>query len=76
MSPILQALGIDQMNIDERIALANAIWDSIGEQSHSPLITEPQRQELERRLTEHQANPNDVIPWEQIRADALKRFQK
>jgi putative addiction module component (TIGR02574 family) len=76
MDATLQALGIDKMSIDERIALASAIWESIASEPHPPLLTEAQRQELERRLADHAAHPDDVIPWDQIEADALARFRR
>ncbi len=76
MPPTLQALGIDRLSIEDRIALAQAIWDSIAAEPHPPLLTEAQRQELQRRLDDHQANPNDVVPWEQVKAEALARFRK
>ncbi len=76
MAPTLQALGIDRMSIEDRIALATAIWDSIASEPHPPLLTEAQRQELDRRLAEHASNPDDVVPWEQVKAEALARFQR
>lgn len=75
MAPDLLALGIDRLSIDERIALANAIWDSIGTTPHEPLLTAEQRDELQRRLDHHATHPDDVVPWEQIKADALARFR-
>jgi putative addiction module component (TIGR02574 family) len=66
---------IDRLCVDKRIALAQALWDSIAAEPHPPLLTEAQRQELERRLADHQADPSDVVPWEQIKAEALARFQ-
>jgi putative addiction module component (TIGR02574 family) len=69
-------LGIDRLSVEDRIALAQAIWDSIPAQPHPPLLTEAQRRELERRLADHEANPGDVVPWEQIKAEALARFQR
>jgi putative addiction module component (TIGR02574 family) len=63
------------MSVEDRIALALAIWDSIAAEPHPPLLTEAQRQELQRRLDDHQANPEDVVPWEQIKAEALARFR-
>jgi putative addiction module component (TIGR02574 family) len=75
MAPTLQALGIDQLSIEDRIALAQAIWDSIAAEPHPPLLTEAQRLELERRLADHQANPADVVPWEQVKAEELARFR-
>jgi putative addiction module component (TIGR02574 family) len=76
MTPTLQALGIDRMSVEDRIALATAIWGSIAAEPHPPLLTEAQRRELERRLADHAANPDDVIPWEQVKAEALARFQR
>ncbi len=76
MAPTLEALGIDRMSLDDRIALATAIWDSIAAEPHPPLLTEAQRLELDRRLADHAANPDDVVPWEQVKAEALARFQR
>ncbi|HKB36649.1 MAG TPA: addiction module protein [Gemmataceae bacterium] len=76
MAPSLQKLGIDKLSIEDRLALIQAIWDSIATEPHPPLLTEAQRQELERRLAAHEANPEDVIPWEQVKAEALARFQR
>lgn len=76
MAPTLQALGIDRMSVEDRIALAAAIWDSIAAEPHPPLLTEAQRQELDKRLADHAANPGDVVPWEQVKAEALARFRR
>ncbi len=76
MATTLEALGIDRMSVEDRIALAMAIWDSIAAEPHPPLLTEAQRLELDRRLADHAANPDDVLPWEQVKAEALARFQR
>jgi len=76
MAPTLEALGIDRLSVEDRIALVMAIWDSIDAQPHPPLLTDAQRLELQRRLADHEANPDDVVPWEQIKAEALARFRK
>ncbi len=76
MAPTLQALGIDRMSVEDRIALATAIWDSIAAEPHPTLLTATQRLELERRLAGHAAHPEDVIPWEQVKAEALARFKR
>lgn len=74
MAPTLQALGIDRMSVEDRIALATAIWDRIAAEPHPPLLTEAQRHELEHRLADNALNPDDVVPWEQIRVEARARF--
>jgi hypothetical protein len=41
-----------------------------------PELTEAQQQELERRLAAHTASPEDVAPWEEIKAQALARARR
>lgn len=76
MAMHMKDFGIDRLSVDERLALMHEIWDSIAAEPGHTHLTEPQRRELERRLAEHEANPRDVVPWEQVKADALARFQK
>jgi putative addiction module component (TIGR02574 family) len=76
MTAPLQTLGIDRMSVEDRIALATAIWDTIATEPHPPFLTEVQRQELDRRRAEHSSRPEDVIPWENIKAEALTRFRQ
>lgn len=76
MSPTLKALGIDRLSAVERIALAQEILDSVVAEQPPAALSEAKRQELERRLADHQANPADVIPWEQIETEAMARFSR
>ena len=39
-------------------------------------LTEAQRQEIDRRLAAHRANPQAAIPWEQVEAEALARLRR
>jgi putative addiction module component (TIGR02574 family) len=64
-----------QLPIAERIRLVEAIWDSIAEESDAVPLTDAQRAELDRRLAEHEADPDDVAPWEDIKASITKRLQ-
>jgi putative addiction module component (TIGR02574 family) len=72
----LQALGIDRLSIAERIALVQAIWDSIAADVERAPLTEAQRQEVDRRLAAHRANPQAAVPWEQVEAEALARLRR
>lgn len=76
MSPTLRDLGIDRLSAGQRIALAQEILDSVVVEQPSAPLSEAKRQELARRLADHEANPGDVIPWEQIKAEALERFRR
>ena len=76
MSPTVRSLGIDRLPVEQRIALGRELWDSIDAEPHPPLLTEPQRQELDRRIADHARNPDDVIPWEQVKRDAESRYRR
>jgi putative addiction module component (TIGR02574 family) len=77
MPPTMKELGIDRLSIEDRIALAQEIWDSIAvEPNRPPLLSEALRRELERRVAEADASPDDVVPWEEVLAKALARFRK
>ena len=76
MAPTLQSLGIDKLSIEERIRLVQEIWDSIAQEIERSPLTESQRQEVDRRLAAHRANPQATIPWEQVEAEALARLRQ
>lgn len=67
---------IMMLPIPERIELAKAILDSIAVESIPSELTDAQRQELERRLADDQANPDDVVSWEEIKAGLQARRAK
>lgn len=48
-----------QLDVDEQIELVEAIWDGIVSRGAAPPITEAQKAELDRRLADHLANPDD-----------------
>jgi putative addiction module component (TIGR02574 family) len=75
MSSTIQSLGIDRLSREQRIALVLEIWDTIAAEPAQPLLTGAQRRELQRRVTEDDANPDDVVPWEQVKAQTLARLK-
>jgi putative addiction module component (TIGR02574 family) len=72
----MKDLGIDQMSLEDRLALVQEIWDSIAADAEQLPLTEAQRRELERRLAAHAADPSKVIPWEEVKAQALARAKR
>lgn len=51
--------------------LLDMIWESI--EADIPSLTAGQSLELDFRVARYQENPSDVIPWEQVWADLLKK---
>jgi putative addiction module component (TIGR02574 family) len=71
------AFNYRDLPIDQRLQLVEDIWDSIAEEANarpqSLPLTEAQRAELERRVADADANPEESIPWDTVRAQLFKR---
>jgi putative addiction module component (TIGR02574 family) len=76
MGASLKSLGIDRLPVEERLALVEDIWDSIAADSAALPLTDAQRAELDRRLAEHVTNPDDVVPWEELRGSITERLKR
>ena len=76
MSVSLKSLGIDRLTVEERLALVEDLWDSIAEENAATSLTNAQRAELDRRLADHRANPNDIVPWEEVKASITARLSR
>jgi len=76
MGASLKSLGIDRLPVEERLALVEDIWDSIAADSAALPLTDAQRAELDRRLAEHETNPDDVVPWEELRESMTERLKR
>lgn len=74
--PTLEQLGIDRMTTAERLALVQEILDSVAADQPRQPLSDAKRKELDRRLADAVANPDDGVPWEQVEAAALARFGK
>jgi len=55
------------------LQLVEDVWDSIVEGSAGELpVSDAQHEELRRRLEAHSAQPEQAVPWEQVRAVLFK----
>ena len=52
--------------IGERIRLVEDIWDSIARESEALPLTAEQGAELDRRMVEYEADPEEGEPWEVV----------
>ena len=60
----------------ERIRLAEALWENITLEGYEPELTTAQTAELDRRLAEHQQTPEDVVPWESVKAELENKYSR
>ena len=73
MPPTLQALGLDRLSPADRLAVADALYDSVAGEADAVPVSDAQRAELERRLADSIARPEAVTAWEVVKARALAR---
>ena len=54
---------------DERAELALALWESLSDADREAefVLSDQQRDELDRRLAEHLEDPDSATPWEEVR---------
>ncbi|QEL13191.1 addiction module protein [Limnoglobus roseus] len=74
MPATMESLGLDRLPREERIALAQALWNSITAEAPPGMLTDAQARELDRRAKEDDATPDDVIPWERVKAETQARL--
>lgn len=67
---------LTRLPVEERLALVEETWDSIAADSGAVPLTDAQRSELEKRIAEDDTNPDDIIPWGQVKASTLSRIRK
>ncbi len=61
-----------KLPVAERYDIAVALWDSIEEEDLP--VTDEEKAFAEMRLQEHLNNPQDVIKWEDARAQIKKEY--
>ncbi len=54
----------------ERLSLAEELWESLVDEAPSLVLSDDHRQILEERLRDHEANPHDIVSWDEVKADA------
>jgi putative addiction module component (TIGR02574 family) len=65
--------GISLLSVAERIQIAQAILESIAVDQTYPELTAELKQELDRRSKAYDANPDDVMTREEVRASIRRR---
>ena len=64
-----------RLSIPERIALAQALWDSVEPEDEVRFLSLPdwQRVILEERLADLERHPEDEQPWDEIKEELWPR---
>jgi putative addiction module component (TIGR02574 family) len=65
--------GITVLTVEERIRIVQVILESIDIAQAYPELTLELKQELDRRARAYDANPDDVMTREEVRASIRRR---
>jgi putative addiction module component (TIGR02574 family) len=63
-----------QLPVDERLELAEALWESLDQEAVEPALPEWQRTILEERIAADDAAPDEGSPWEEVKQRILSRL--
>ncbi len=67
---------VSLLSVDDQIELVEAIWDGIAQHGSPPILTAAQKAELERRLADDIAHPDEHESWESVKAAALAQIRQ
>ncbi len=60
----------------ERIQLAEDLWDSVAARpSDLEPLSQTQRAEIERRLSDHRKDPSSAVAWDDLRIRLWSRME-
>ena len=63
---------LQRLPLAERLDLVEELWDSIARESEQLTLTQAQIEELDRRLADYEQDPEQGVPWEEVR-DRIRR---
>ena len=63
----------DQLSPAEQILLVQALWDRIARRREHIPVRDSHLDEVRRRLDEHDRTPDDVVDWDDVKAELRSR---
>jgi len=73
MNPHANHADLFKLPAEERLQLAEELWESVAiEQEQSP-VSDQVAQILRERWAEHEANPDSAVPWEEVKRRLRER---
>jgi putative addiction module component (TIGR02574 family) len=73
MDPTTALQAVQAWPMDEQLDFVFRLWDHLLDSGWQPELTDELKAELDRRLAAHQADPENVLTWEQVVARVRRR---
>jgi putative addiction module component (TIGR02574 family) len=65
-----------RLSARKRLEMVEAIWDSLAAEPGNVSIPASHARELKRRLQDYKLTPGGTLPWEEVKAETLKKLVK
>lgn len=59
---------VRQWPVADQLAFVQQVWDQLAETGWQPELTDTQKAELDRRLAAYEADPTNVLTWDEVMA--------
>jgi putative addiction module component (TIGR02574 family) len=63
------------LDTEEKLELLEILWGDVADNPEALELTETQRRLLDERLRQHAESPDDVLDWDDVQAEALRRIR-
>ena len=64
---VISSEAIQKLSVADRLALIEALWDSITAEPDAAPLTDAQKREIDRRLEQYEADPTRHSSWDEVR---------
>lgn len=72
MPPTLSQLGIDKLTREDRLAIAEAVWECVISDPEGHQLAPEEQSEIERRLALSKADQTRGVAWEVVHEEARR----
>lgn len=66
--------GFSNLSVDEQIEYVQDLWDWIAARPSQIEVPDWQKELIDERLRQHEENPEEAAPWEDVRARLLEKY--
>jgi putative addiction module component (TIGR02574 family) len=66
MHPTATLQAVQDWPLEDKLELVFRLWDQLVDVGWQPEVAVELKAELDRRLAAHQADPTNVLSWEQV----------
>lgn len=75
MGVTAKSLGIDKLDIENRLALIGELWDSVSADTESLPMSDELKAELDRRIDDAESNPDAGVSWAEVKGATIARLR-